>query len=80
MSLGQQAIAARNQEVANRSQGQNQYANSLEQQSLAQRNQRIQEIGNNTATNQANRSSAQASNSQMNVISDFIRRRRLMGG
>lgn len=77
-TLSAQALGARNQEIANRAAGQNAYADSLEQQSLNMRNQRLQEKQNNMAMNQANRADAVSENQRLGLISDFIRRRRQM--
>lgn len=78
-TLSEQGLAARNQELSNRAAGQNSYNDSLEAKSLNSRNQRIQEKQVNMGANQADRSSALAENQKSGIISDFIRRRRLLG-
>lgn len=76
--LDEQSLAARNQEIANRQAGQNQYADSLEQQSLASRANRLQEMQQNNAVNATEKQGAMAENEKLNLISNFIRRRRSM--
>lgn len=75
-TLDEQALAARNQEITNRAAGQNAYADSIEQQSLKQRSERLQEMQQNNALNLAEKQDGMAENEKLNLISNFIRRRR----
>lgn len=78
-TLSEQQLAARNQELSNRAAGQNSYEDALTAQSLNSRNTRLQEQQLNMGANQADRTGALAENQKSGIISDFIRRRRLLG-